>query len=74
MSGYTIDQGLFVREQMDLLAELYAATTAAFLDRIGVASGARCVDLGAGGGHVIMDLARRVGPKGSPWASTSIAR
>jgi SAM-dependent methyltransferase len=49
---------------MDLLAAVHEPATVAVLDKVGVASGARCVDLGCGGGHVALDLARRVGPSG----------
>ena len=37
----------------------------ALLDALDVAAGARCLDLGCGGGHVTMELGRRSGPTGS---------
>jgi len=64
MTDYTIDRGLAVRDRMDLLAAVFAPSTHALLDAIGVASGARCVDVGCGGGHVALELGRRVGPAG----------
>jgi 2-polyprenyl-3-methyl-5-hydroxy-6-metoxy-1,4-benzoquinol methylase len=64
MGDYTLDQGLGVRERMDLLAAVHGPATTAVLDRIGVAEGARCLDLGCGGGHVALELARRLGPTG----------
>jgi SAM-dependent methyltransferase len=64
MGDYTLEQGLGVRERMDLLAAVHGPATTAVLDRLGVAEGARCLDLGCGGGHVALELARRVGPTG----------
>ncbi len=64
MADYTIERGLGVRERMDLLAAAHGPGTQLLLDQIGVGSGARCVDFGCGGGHVAMELARRVGPSG----------
>lgn len=49
---------------MDLLAAVFAPSTRALLDAVGLASGARCIDVGCGGGHVAIELARRVGPAG----------
>ena len=64
MTDYTIERGLGVRERMDLLAAAHRPATQLLLDQIGVGPGARCVDFGCGGGHVTMELARRVGPSG----------
>ncbi len=64
MSDYTIARGLEVRERMDLLALVFRPSTDALLDTIGVAAGWRCVDLGCGGGHVALELARRTTPDG----------
>jgi SAM-dependent methyltransferase len=65
MTEYTIDQGLGVQQRMNLLAAVRGPTTLALLDSVNLPKGARCVDLGCGGGHVAMALARRVGPSGS---------
>ena len=40
-------------------------TTATLLDQLGIKEGSRCLDVGCGGGHVVAELARRVGPRGS---------
>jgi ubiquinone/menaquinone biosynthesis C-methylase UbiE len=64
MGQYTIEQGLAVRDRMNLLAEAHGPGTAALLDRIRVGPGWRCVDVGCGGGHVTIDLAQRAGPSG----------
>jgi SAM-dependent methyltransferase len=65
VSGYTIERGRAVRERMDLLASTHAPATLILLDLIGVPAGGQCVDLGCGGGHIAIELARRVGPTGS---------
>src|SRR5262245_45563578 len=49
---------------MDLLAAVFAPSTLALLDAVGVAAGARCLDVGCGGGHVAIELGRLVGPAG----------
>jgi SAM-dependent methyltransferase len=49
---------------MDLLAAVFSPSTRALLDAVGLASGARCIDVGCGGGHIAIELARRVGPAG----------
>jgi 2-polyprenyl-3-methyl-5-hydroxy-6-metoxy-1,4-benzoquinol methylase len=65
VSDYTIEQGLGVRERMDLLAAVRGPGTRQLLDALALDAGARCVDVGCGGGHVAVELARRVGPAGS---------
>ena len=65
MSDYTIDRGFGVTQRMTLLAQAHAPGTVSLLDMLGEPKhGARCVDLGCGGGHVTTELARRVGPSG----------
>ena len=64
MADYTIDRGLGVRDRMNLLATVHSPATLALLDMLGVALGARCIDLGCGGGHIAFELARRVGTSG----------
>jgi SAM-dependent methyltransferase len=65
MSEYTIERGLGVRERMQLLANAHDPGTFSLLDIVGVPEGARCLDLGCGGGDVTFELARRAGPAGS---------
>lgn len=62
---YTIEQGLSVQDRMNLLAAVRGPATMDLLDSLNISPGARCVDLGCGGGHVTMELARRVGASGS---------
>jgi SAM-dependent methyltransferase len=64
MTDYTIERGFGVRERMDLLAKVRGPATMSMLDAIGIGEGDRCIDLGCGGGHVAIELAKRVGPGG----------
>jgi SAM-dependent methyltransferase len=64
MASYAIDGGLPGKQRLDLLARVCEPGTNALLDRVGVSPGARCLDLGCGGGHVTRELARRAGPDG----------
>ena len=65
MTEYTIEQGLGVRERMNLLAAVNGPATLALFDALDVPVGARCLDLGCGAGQVTMELARRTAPTGS---------
>src|SRR5688572_1466199 len=61
---YVIRGGVEGRERLRALARLLAPTTDALFDRIGIATDARCLDIGCGGGDVTVALARRA-PGGS---------
>lgn len=61
---YTIDGGRAGKARLDVLASVCAEGTNALLDRVGIHDGARCLDLGCGGGHVARELASRVGERG----------
>jgi SAM-dependent methyltransferase len=62
---YTIDGGLSGKQRLDVLARVCEPGSKALLDRVGIRVGARCLDLGCGGGHVSRELAHRVGLLGS---------
>lgn len=62
---YAIDGGLAGKSRLDVLAEVMWPTSAALLAAAGVPVGARCLDLGCGGGHVSVELAGLVGLTGS---------
>jgi SAM-dependent methyltransferase len=64
-ASYTIDGGRQGKQRLDVLADVMHATTTTLLQRAGVRSGARCVDIGCGGGHVSRELAGLVGEGGS---------
>jgi SAM-dependent methyltransferase len=50
--------------RLTLQQEVWGPTTEAFLDRVGVPAGARCLDVGCGPGLLVESLRRRVGPRG----------
>ncbi|GEM_PF-3302729 len=52
-------------ERLALLARTRWPDTAALLARAGLSPGMRCIDLGCGGGHVTLEIARLVAPEGS---------
>jgi len=62
---YTIAGGLAGKKRLDLLARICATGTKALFDKAGIPAGARCLDVGCGGGHVSCELALRVGGAGS---------
>jgi SAM-dependent methyltransferase len=62
---YTIEGGQAGADRLDVLARVHGPGTLALLDQVGVPAGARCLDVGCGGGHVSRELARRVGTGGS---------
>jgi SAM-dependent methyltransferase len=61
---YIIRGGIEGRERLRVLARAMHPTTAAVLERVGVAEGAHCLDVGSGGGDVSLELARRAGAGG----------
>ncbi|HET7069828.1 MAG TPA: methyltransferase domain-containing protein [Nocardioides sp.] len=62
---YLIRGGLEGRERLRVLGRVMRPTTLALLERAGVTSGMRVVDVGCGGGDVTFDLASLVGLTGS---------
>ncbi len=63
--SYAITGGEQGKQRLDLLAEMMRPTTLRLLEQAGLRSGDRCLDLGCGGGNVVLDMARIVGPGGS---------
>jgi ubiquinone/menaquinone biosynthesis C-methylase UbiE len=61
---YVIKGGVEGRERLRLLSEVMRPATRALLDDVGIPAGARCLDVGCGGGDVTFELARIVGPAG----------
>jgi ubiquinone/menaquinone biosynthesis C-methylase UbiE len=51
-------------ERLRAQARVWAAATAALLDRVEVGPGARCLDVGCGPGETMRQMAERVGPEG----------
>jgi SAM-dependent methyltransferase len=64
--GYILDPAWHAeRARLNGLTSLYDPGTLAICERIGVASGWRCLDVGAGTGTLAAALAERVAPAGS---------
>jgi ubiquinone/menaquinone biosynthesis C-methylase UbiE len=61
---YMIRGGPRGRERLRVLARAMRPTTHSLLDRLELAEGASCVDIGCGGGDVALELAARVGETG----------
>lgn len=65
LEHYVIQGGQAGKRRLDLLASIMEPSTKALLSRLGIASGMQALDLGCGGGHVSLALARLVGAQGS---------
>lgn len=65
MSAYTIRGGEADKSRLDVIAVTLRPHTAALLQAAGVRAGDRCLDVGCGGGHVAIELARLAGVSGS---------
>lgn len=63
-SHYVIRGGVAGRERLRVLARVLRPTTLALFERVGIPTGATCLDVGCGGGDVTLDLARCVGAPG----------
>jgi ubiquinone/menaquinone biosynthesis C-methylase UbiE len=61
---YAIRGGEEGKKRLDLLARVMLPTTMQLLDRAGLIRGMKCLDVGCGGGHVAISMARVVGPEG----------
>ena len=61
---YAIRGGNEGKERLDVLARALLSTTTQLLERAGVITGMKCLDVGCGGGHVTILMARIVGPEG----------
>lgn len=61
---YVIATGRKGRDRLRVLTRVFATTTGRLLDKLGIAAGMSCLDVGCGGGDVAVDLARRVGHAG----------
>ncbi len=62
---YAIRGGKEGKQRLDLLARVLLPTTAQLFDRVGLIRGMKCLDVGCGGGHVAILMARIAGPEGS---------
>ena len=64
-SHYVIRGGLEGRERLRVISRVMHPSTSSLFDRVRVADGHRCLDVGCGGGDVTIALARRVAPHGA---------
>ena len=64
MSHYVIAGGQAGNERLQLLAEVMLPTTSDLLTTVGLGPGMQCLDVGCGGGHVTLLMARLVGSQG----------
>lgn len=62
---YVIRGGREGYERLKVLARLRWDDTSALLNRVGVRSGWRCLDVGCGSGDVTLEIARMLGERGS---------
>ena len=62
---YVLEGGAAGRDRLRLLSDVMGPDNRALLDLVGIPAGARCVDLGCGGGDVTVELARAAGAAGS---------
>ena len=62
--SYAIAGGEDGKRRLDLLSDIMRATTLQLLEDAGLKRGDRVLDVGCGGGHVALDMARTVGPEG----------
>lgn len=62
--GYLLAGGAQELDRLTLQARVWEPEVERLLDRIGVPSGARCIDLGCGAMGILAPLKRRVGPAG----------
>ena len=61
---YAIRGGKEGKERLDVLARVLVPTTTQMLERVGLITGMKCLDVGCGGGHVTILMAGIVGPEG----------
>ncbi len=65
MPQYVYDQTFAAeRERLAGIERLWDLGTRAIMERLGVAPGWRCLEVGAGGGSMVEWMAKRVGPEG----------
>lgn len=61
---YVIRGGLDGRERLRLLARIMQESSSSLFDRLHLANGMTCLDVGCGGGDATLELSRRVAPLG----------
>lgn len=75
MPEYVYDQSFAEeRERLAGIERLWDAGTQETMERLGIAPGWRCLEVGAGGGSMVEWMARRVGPQGRVLATDVYTR
>jgi precorrin-6B methylase 2 len=64
IGSYAIAGGEDGKRRLDLLSDIMRETTLRLIDDAGLKRGDRVLDVGCGGGHVALDMARIVGSEG----------
>jgi ubiquinone/menaquinone biosynthesis C-methylase UbiE len=64
MTQYIIRGGVEGKARLGVVARAFRTTTLDWLERSGLTTGLSCLDVGCGGGHVTLDMARIAGPTG----------
>ena len=64
LKHYALRGGVEGHQRLKVLSRVMHESTCALLDRIGIAEGMVCLDIGCGSGDVTFELARRVGTNG----------
>jgi ubiquinone/menaquinone biosynthesis C-methylase UbiE len=64
MNEYAIHGGDEGKKRLEILSTTLAPSTESFLQTAGLGPGMHCLDLGCGGGHVALAMARMVGSHG----------
>jgi SAM-dependent methyltransferase len=64
MTRYAIKEGTEGKDRLNVLAAVMRPSTLGLLRQAGIAPARRCLDVGCGGGHVAIDMAKLVGPTG----------
>jgi ubiquinone/menaquinone biosynthesis C-methylase UbiE len=63
-TGYVLPRTSDEYERLREQARMWEPQTAALLDHVGLAAGARCLDVGCGPGETMRLMAEHVGPEG----------
>ena len=64
LKHYALRGGVEGHERLKVVSRVMHASTCEALDRIGIAEGMVCLDMGCGSGDITFELARRVGANG----------
>lgn len=69
LTHYALRGGVEGHERLKVVSRVMHESTCEALDKVSIAEGMVCLDMGCGSGDVAFELARRVGPKGKAVAA-----